>query len=469
MTGSEPAPRPVRWSFPTGSTGVHRRAHEAYAGLLSVPLVDEIAATTTAAPSVKGIAMASPLPKPLKSRKPRTSLRPQVRRGTNVTPLLPRRGSGRLRVLVVSESFLPQVNGVTNSVRRVLDHLASEGHEAELVAPTGPPTYAGFPITLCRGAHLPFYKDFRIGLETQRRLRAVMVRFAPDVVHIASPATLGYQAAKAAAELGIPTVAIYQTDLVGFAERYGIAGGTRAMSYLTRRIHTSVDRTLAPSSASLRQLEALEIPGLGHWPRGVDLTQFDPACRDDALRRRLAPNGELLVGYIGRLAPEKELELLTHVHALENTRVVIVGGGPEEERLRSLLPGAAFLGVLHGDELAAAYASLDVFVHTGRHETYCQAAQEALASGVPVVAPRAGGPIDVVDDGTAGFLYEPGDGTQMASYVAMLAAYPPLRQRVARAARRSVEGRSWAAVNERLLAHYRDAIAQRRETRSRAA
>ena len=110
-----------------------------------------------------------------------------------------------LRVLVVSESFLPQVNGVTNSVRRVLEHLAAEGHEAELVAPTGPATYAGFPVTHARGASVPFYAEFRIGLETRRRLRATMERVRPDVVHIASPATLGYQAARAARSLGIPT------------------------------------------------------------------------------------------------------------------------------------------------------------------------------------------------------------------------------------------------------------------------
>ena len=99
-------------------------------------------------------------------------------------------------MLVVTESFLPQVNGVTNSVRRVLEHLAAEGHDAELVAPTGPSTYAGFPVTLARGASLPFYSDFRIGLETRRRLRATMERFAPDVVHIASPADARHQAAR---------------------------------------------------------------------------------------------------------------------------------------------------------------------------------------------------------------------------------------------------------------------------------
>jgi phosphatidylinositol alpha 1,6-mannosyltransferase len=370
-----------------------------------------------------------------------------------------------LRVLVVAESFLPQVNGVTNSVRRVLEHLAREGHEAELVAPTGPASYAGFPVHTTRGASLPFYRDFRIGLETRARLRAEMLRFRPDVVHIASPATLGLQAARVAEELGVPSVAIYQTDLIGFAERYGAQhatlslGGVRAMSYLTRRIHTLVDRTLAPSTASLRQLEGLGVPRLALWPRGVDLDGFHPGLRDEGLRRQLAPDGRLLVGYVGRLAPEKELELLAYLSGDARYALVIVGGGPEEGRLRRLLPDARFLGVLHGLELGRAYASLDVFVHTGRHETYCQAAQEALASGVPVVAPRSGGPIDVVDDTVAGFLYEPGDGEDLGGYVDRLARDSDFRRRMGVAARQSVEGRSWEAVNEALVRHYREVAA----------
>ncbi|WP_218025262.1 glycosyltransferase family 4 protein [Nocardia jejuensis] len=364
-----------------------------------------------------------------------------------------------MRVLVVAESFLPQVNGVTNSVRRVLDHLAAKGHEAVLVAPTGPAEYAGFRVHVVRGARLPFYRDFRIGLETRRRLRRVIREFEPDVVHIASPATLGYQAARVAKELDVPTVAIYQTDLVGFAERYDLPGGVRTMAALTRRIHLQVNRTLAPSSASLRQLELLGIPNLSRWPRGVDLEQFGPFRRSEELRKRLAPNGEALVGYIGRLAPEKELELLAHLRPLPGVRLVIVGGGPEEKRLRKLLPGAAFLGVLHGEELGAAYASLDVFVHTGRHETYCQAAQEALASGVPVVAPRSGGPIDVVEPG-AGFLYPPGDATAMTELVQRLVQDRDLHARTASAACRSVRNRSWSAVNDLLVRHYREVIAE---------
>ncbi len=375
----------------------------------------------------------------------------------------------RLRVLVVAESFLPQVNGVTNSVRRVLEHLAAEGHEAELVAPTGPAAYAGFPVRHARGTALPFYRDFRIGVETRARLRAEMLRFGPDVVHVASPATLGHQAVRAAQELGIPCVAIYQTDLVGFAERYRVAGATQAMTWLTRRIHHGVDRTLAPSSASLRQLEALGIPRTALWPRGVDLEAFHPSWRDEGLRHSIAPDGRLLVGFVGRLAAEKELELLTYLSRDPRYALVVVGGGPEEPRLRRMLPDATFLGVLDGAELSRAYASLDVFVHTGRHETYCQSAQEALASGVPVVAPRAGGPIDVVADGVAGFLYEPGDGDDLGGYVDRLVRDPVFRTQMGLDARASVERRSWTSVNHALVRHYRDVIAARSGLGSHAA
>ncbi|MCM0619625.1 glycosyltransferase family 4 protein [Nocardioides bruguierae] len=396
---------------------------------------------------------------------PRDSARDTLR-------VLPRTGGQeRLRVLVVTESFLPAVNGVTNSVRRVLEHLAEEGHVAELVAPSGPATYCGFPVTQAFSTPLPWYPNFRLGLETRRRLRQVMLRFRPDVVHIASPATLGHQAALAAAQCGVPSVAIYQTDMVSFADRYVPGAGGRAMAALTRRIHTRVDRTLAPSTASLTQLEALDVPETYRWPRGVDAVSFHPRHRDEAWRRDLAPDGRALVGYVGRLAAEKELDLLVALHADPRLRLLVVGGGPDEERLRAMLPDAHFLGVLHGADLSRAHASLDVFVHTGRHETYCQSAQEALASGVPVVAPREGGPVDVVPDGVGGLLFTPGDATALAAHVGRLLDDPDLRRRMGRQARTAVEGRTWRAVNEALVGHYRAVVGARAaaERRSRSA
>ena len=370
-----------------------------------------------------------------------------------------------LRVLVVTESFLPQLNGVTNSVRRVLEHLSGEGHQALVVAPTGPDVYAGFRVVRARGARPWFYKDFRVGLETRGRLRTVMRGFRPDVVHLASPLTLGYQAVKVANELGVPSVAIYQTDMVGFAEQYHVVGVPSLFAKLTRAVHADVDRTLAPSTASLAQLERLGVRRTALWPRGVDIEAFHPSRVDHELRARWAPDGETIVGYVGRLAPEKELELLAGLDAMPGISLVVVGSGPSEAHLRQVLPHARFTGQLQGDPLGAAYASLDVFVHTGRHETFGQTLQEALASGVPVVAPRAGGPVDIVRDHVTGFLYRPGDAADLERHVGRLARDQLLRRRMGRDARQSVAGKSWAAVNAALVEHYREVTAERGATR----
>ncbi len=358
-----------------------------------------------------------------------------------------------LRVLVVSESFLPQVNGVTNSVRRVLEHLEATGHTAMLVAPSGPPEYAGAPVRLVRSISLPSYREFPIGTATPRTLRNVLWAFDPDVVHLASPAWLGLQAALAARSRSVPVVAVYQTDLIGFAERYPIPGGVAAMRRLTRRVHGSVDRTLVPSTASHDQLAGLGIGRLRRWGRGVDTELFAPSRRTDGLRADLRAElgAEHLVGYVGRLAAEKELDLLAAVQDLPGTRLVVVGGGPEDARLRAVLKRAAFLGVRQGVDLARIVASLDVFVHTGRTETFCQSAQEALAAGVPVVAPRAGGLVDLVREGVNGHLYRPGAADELREHVAALLADPARRARLGEAARHGVADRSWTAVNDQLL------------------
>jgi phosphatidylinositol alpha 1,6-mannosyltransferase len=191
----------------------------------------------------------------------------------------------------------------------------------------------------------------------------------------------------------------------------------------------------------------------------VDSELFHPGRRDQLLRARLAPAGELLVGYVGRLAPEKHVERLAALRGLPGVRLVVVGDGPSRERLRRVLPDAVFLGLLRGAELAAAYASLDVFVHTGPFETFCQSVQEAMAAGLPVIAPDAGGPRDLVRPGRSGFLLPvDDDGHGLRAAVAALAAEPDLRLAFGRAGRRLVAVRSWPRLCEQLLDHYASVV-----------
>jgi phosphatidylinositol alpha 1,6-mannosyltransferase len=200
----------------------------------------------------------------------------------------------------------------------------------------------------------------------------------------------------------------------------------------------------------------------------VDFERFDPAKRSERLRAELAPGGELLVGYVGRLATEKRVDLLAEIAELPGVRLVIVGGGPAEAAIRRAVPSATYLGQRGGEELAAIYASLDIFVHSGPHDTFGQTLQEAAASGLPVIAPAAGGPIDLVRDGITGFLVRPGDATALADAVATLAADRELLAAQGLAAREMVLSRSWPVMCDELLGHYEEVLRARGRTRKAA-
>lgn len=370
-----------------------------------------------------------------------------------------------MRVAIVAESFLPNVNGVTNSVLRVIEHLRRTGHEVIVIAPDTP---RGEPpadklhdgVRIHRVPSMMFPKVTSLPLGVPRpRMVGVLRGFDPDVVHLASPALLGWGGVHAARHLGIPTVAVFQTDVAGFAQSYGIGALSRASWAWTRRLHSKADRTLAPSTAAMEDLVAHRIPRVYKWGRGVDVTGFAPSARDDRLRRSWSPAGKPIVGFVGRLAPEKHVERLAPLHARDDVQVVIVGDGVDRAKLETDFPRAVFTGALYGEALAAAYASMDVFVHAGEHETFCQAVQEAMASGLPVIAPDAGGPRDLVAPYRTGLLL-PVDEFEgrLSEAVDHLVAE---RRRYSVAARKSVLGRTWPVICDELIGHYDDVLGTR--------
>lgn len=364
-----------------------------------------------------------------------------------------------MRVAVVTESFLPAVNGVTNSVLQVVAHLHRSGHEALVIAPGAGPDHVpgapGVPVVRVPAVDLPVVDSLPVGVPTPA-VRAALEDFGPDVVHLASPFVLGARALTVARRLGVPSVAVYQTDVAGFASSYGIGLTSRAAWRWIRRLHSGATRTLAPSAWAVDALRAHGVPRVHRWGRGVDTARFHPGRRDERLRAELAPHGELLVGYVGRLAAEKQVERLAAVEGVPGVRAVVVGDGPARPRLAAALPSAAFLGFQGGTALARAHASLDVFVHTGPYETFCQAVQEAQASGVPVLAPDAGGVRDLVDPGRTGWLIDPGPAglDELRGRVTDWRDDPGTRLAVGAAGRAAVAGRTWPSVCEDLLGHY---------------
>ncbi|MFJ8931108.1 glycosyltransferase family 4 protein [Streptomyces sp. NPDC102364] len=366
-----------------------------------------------------------------------------------------------MRVVIVTESFPPDINGVAHCALQTARHLAARGHDPLVVAPAtpaGPEADAAAPCPVVRVPSLPLpgYPQVRVALPG-RLLAQTVAAHRAELVHLASPFVLGMRGMAAATRLRVPAVAVYQTDLAGYARTYVGAGESAAWRRI-RTVHAAADRTLAPSTAAQRDLEAHGVPRVRLWPRGVDGVRFRPERRCELLRADLAPRGELLVGYVGRLAPEKHVELLARVCGLDGVRVVVVGDGPSEASLRGALPGAVFLGRRTGDELARIFASLDVFVHTGPYETFCQTLQEAMASGVPVIAPAAGGPLDLVAHGRTGMLVPPGDPEALRDAVWALSGDPGLRATYGSAGRTAVSGRSWEAVGDLLVEHYVDVL-----------
>ncbi|SUE32058.1 glycosyl transferase [Nocardia farcinica] len=366
-----------------------------------------------------------------------------------------------MRVAIVSESFLPNMNGVVNSVLRVLDHLSRHGHQALVIAPDtprglppAPREHGGVPVYRVPAVMVPKISSLPVGLP-QPGITDVIADFDADVVHLASPFLLGAGGLAAALRLDLPTVAVYQTDVAGFAQSYGLGLAGRAAWGWTRRIHLRATRTLAPSRAAAADLAAHGIPRVYRWGRGVDIARFTPSARSAALRERWRGGSDrLLVGFVGRLAPEKHVERLAVLADDPGLRLVIVGDGPERARLARLLPDAVFTGELGGQELATAYASLDVMVHAGEHETFCQGVQEALASGVPVIGPDAGGPRDLIAHCRNGYLLPVDRFEELLPSAVAALRDPGARARCGAAARKSVLHRTWPAICTELTDHY---------------
>lgn len=203
------------------------------------------------------------------------------------------------------------------------------------------------------------------------------MRHGTEIVHLASPVALGAWGTRVARAERLPVVAVFQTDLPSYARAYHLGRVAESFTWhWLRDVHNTAGRTLAPSNMTAADLADHGIERVRRWGRGVDTERFQPSRRDEVLRAALAPNGEVIVGYVGRLAIEKRVDLLAAVAALPGVKLAVTGGGPMEEGLRAALPEAAFLGVRSGTDLARIYASLDVFVHTGPFETFGQTIRE---------------------------------------------------------------------------------------------
>ena len=373
-----------------------------------------------------------------------------------------------LRVAVVTESFLPSLNGVTNSVVRVLESLKADGHDALVLAPTSNSAeFLGFKVIRISRFYV---KQFAVALP-HLRLEAILREFNPDVIHVAAPFAFGRQAIRVAHRMGVPAIAIYQTDIAGYAQRYGLPGLRPIIDRMIGAIHRRATVNLAPTAEGADYLRKIGAKGVAVWGRGVDLEAYNPQKREHVAstgyRKRLGAHDHIIVGFVGRLAAEKQVERLAELFGIPNVSFLIVGDGPERENLKKLFryQKVEFTGRLVGPELANAYASMDIFVHCGTEETFGQTIQEAQASGLPVVAPARGGPRFIIRSGHNGFLVNPDEPNAYRQVVIELINNPELRKTIGSNARTGVIDKSWSSNNAQLFDHYLNAIKIKNEDR----
>jgi glycosyltransferase involved in cell wall biosynthesis len=370
-----------------------------------------------------------------------------------------------MRIAIFAESFLPKWDGVTTTTCHLLDHLALRGHASLMFAPEGAPDcYADTRIIGLPSFSFPFYPELRLASPiADQVVEEAMAAFQPDLIHVINPAVLAFAALKQAEAMDLPVVASYHTDIPGYAERYGMPLLRDPLWAYLRWLHNRADLNLCPSDFTRQELESHDFERVRVWSHGVDAERFSPRHRREDWRARLTgghPDAPLLL-YVGRLATEKRVDWIHPVlDAVPEARLAIVGDGPKREELEALFADTptVFTGYLRGQDLSHAYAAADLFCFPSANETFGNVVLEAMASGLPVIAPASGGPVDHVHDGRNGFLFDPDDIDDMVGLTRWLVSYPAYLEHLSEQARAYAESQRWEAVMDGLLADYASVI-----------
>jgi len=365
-----------------------------------------------------------------------------------------------MRIALFTETFLPKVDGIVTRLVHTLDHMAELGHELLIFAPHDPPpSYAGHRVVRVPAfSFRPWYPELFLGLP-RPRLGRELDAFRPDVVHVVNPVILGLWGTMVARQRDLPLLASFHTDITQYAKHLRLSFLSPISRVFLRDVHNQAHVNLCTSQPMVDSARALGIRRVRLWPKAVDTRRYRPDQRRHAMRLRLSdghPDAPLLL-YVGRLSNEKRLDWLRGpLERLPGVRLAFVGSGPAEADLRRRFAGTptVFTGYLAGDDLAAAYASADVFAFPSDTETLGFVAMESMASGVPAVGARAGGIPDVIDHEVNGLMFTPGDEDDLTEQLRRVLFDHALRERLARRARLDMERWSWRASTEALVRYY---------------
>ncbi|ODP38294.1 glycosyltransferase family 4 protein [Sphingomonas turrisvirgatae] len=378
---------------------------------------------------------------------------------------------GELRVALFSGNYNYVRDGANQALNKLVRHLLDQGINVRVYSPTtDTPAFVpegdlvsvpALPVPGGRG-------EYKVALGLPKAPRADLEAFAPNLVHVSAPEFLGHAAVAWAGRQGIPTLASLHTRFETYPRYYGLQFIEPWLIRRLTRFYNKVDRVMVPgqSVADLIASWGVTTP-IGIWSRGVDHARFNPARRDDAWRRNLGiPDGVPAIGFLGRLVLEKGLDIFAEVArelARRNVphRILVIGEGPARDWFAGQVPDAIFTGFQAGEDLARAVAGMDVFFNPSVTETFGNVTSEAMASAVPVVAARATGAIDLVQEGVTGFLVPPREITAYADAIERLARDPVMRASFGAAGHASMQAHVWPRINQAVLEAYLELVRER--------
>lgn len=364
-----------------------------------------------------------------------------------------------MKVALFTETFLPKVDGVVTIIGQMTQRMRENGITPIIFAPpNAPQSYNGIPVYPSWGVPFLLYPELHFSFPSPQGIRAI-IDFQPDLIHVMNPTFIGAVGSIMATIGNVPLVASVHMDIDTYVTQYAGAWGLPIAWAYFRQWHNRAHINLAPSTATLAQITQNGIMRGHHWHRGIDLERFQRRPANPTTRAKLS-NGhpdDLLLLYVGRLSKEKGIESLKELTALNGVRLACVGGGPNQNEIKQLFADtpAYFAGILTGEDLIDAYNAADVFVFPSQSETFGLAPLEAMACGMPVVAPFAGGLRDTLVHMHNAIVYDPSSPQSLVAAVIQLRDNVDLRQQLGESAYAYAQQKSWQSSMDQLIEIYR--------------
>jgi glycosyltransferase involved in cell wall biosynthesis len=373
-----------------------------------------------------------------------------------------------MRLALFTDTFAPQVNGVSMTLQRLVKHLEKRQVEHRVFVPVCSPNDV-YSDQFFRATSLPLWflnPEYRLAMPNLIAIRNQLQQFQPDLIHIATPFSMGLSGLHYGKKYNVPHVASFHTYFDRYLEYYHMKFASGLLWRYFRWFHQTCLATFVPSVETMTQLQNRGIQNVDLWKRGVDCELYNPAKRNtEAIRSRYNIKAPQIFLYVGRLAPEKDLDILQQIMAnlplayKDQVHWLVVGDGPHLHDMQNQSPAnVTYTGYQSGETLAEIYASSDLFVFPSSTETFGNVVLEAFASGVPVVGARAGGVQEIIEDSVTGHLCIPRDSEDFIKKIIQLMDQPSTMQAYAAQARQYAMDQSWDSIFDKLLASYEQVI-----------